>query len=765
MSCTVLRCYLFLLLILISLFCHGATQDEYQGAHVCRQCHQQQFASWQGSHHDLAMQKAGEASVLGDFSGTTFTYNGVVSRFFSAQNRQGEKQFFVETDNGRGRLQTFPVSHTFGVYPLQQYLIPFPDGRYQALSIAWDSRPKSEGGQRWFHLYPDENIGHDDPLHWTGLQHNWNNRCADCHSTNLKKNHLPESGGYDTTWSEINVACEACHGPGKKHVELARSGALAGHAMKGFDLSLQSASAAAILSASAQGKSGALAGKDQIAVCGACHARRGLIGQSGTTGGDFHDNFRLALIEDGLYHTDGQIRDEVFELGSFMQSKMFHQGVTCSNCHDPHSLKLKQEGNALCAQCHNAATFDTPAHHHHNATSAGSQCVSCHMPATTYMVVDPRRDHSFRIPRPDLSERHGTPNACVQCHQDKDNPWAAAALNQWLAAMGKALVDRPVDQYAKLIDGVTTSARLRNFVSGDNPAILRASALIRLAGNTSDGAGIAQARLKDPDPLVRAAAVTVLSALPYERRVAQAVPLLADTARLVRFAALESLLGPELPGAQTRLSAEGQSQLTEVMKDYYTNLLRHRDSADGLMGLGLYHLSNSNSDRAEHYYRRAVDLEPYRVEATINLVDLFHLMGRNQEAVALLRQTLRHNGASGQLHHSLGLALVRTRDYSGALPALAEAARLAPHNTRYGYVHAVALNSLGKHREAIAEVQRLIQDQPANAELLMLGLDAAQHQQDWPVALAFARALQQLAPADPALKNLVRDLESWIGKM
>jgi len=754
------RCYLCLLL-LIGIFCRAVASDEHLGVAVCQECHAQQVQSWQNSHHALAMQRASKTSVLGDFSNTTFIYNGIKSKFFSKEDAKGETAFFVETDDDRGRIQTFPIAYTFGVYPLQQYLIGFPDGRYQALSIAWDSRPKSQGGQRWFHLYPEEKIGHDDPLHWTGIHHNWNNRCADCHSTNVKKNHQPKSGSYNTTWSEINVACEACHGPGKRHVELARSATLAAHPNKGFTRDLESATAAAILGAIGQSKKKtSLSGKDQIATCGGCHSRRGLIGDG--SNGEFHDNFRLALIEEGLYHPDGQIRDEVFELGSFMQSKMFHQGVTCANCHDPHSLQLKQQGNALCAQCHNASEFDTPSHHHHAATSSGAQCVNCHMPETTYMVVDPRRDHSLRIPRPDLSDQLGTPNACIQCHQDRDNPWAAKALNTWLASEGKTLVDRPVDRFARLVTGPTNVAELRNFMNGDNPAILRASALSRLANNIRNGLGVAEPNLKDPDPLVRAAAVTALAALPYEQRLASVAPLLSDSTRLVRFAALESLLGPELPGFRNRLSAAEQSRLTQVSKDYHSNLLRHLDTADGLMGLGMFHLSHGDTRQAEQYYRRAIAVEPYRVEATINLVDLYQLVGRHQDAVNLLRQTLQHNNESSVLHHSLGLALVRTKNYNEALPALAQAAKLAPQNTRYAYVYAVALNSLGRHREAIAEVRRL--NQPANAELQMLGLDAAQRLQDWPAALTFARALQRLTPYDPALEKLARDLESRIEK-
>ena len=165
------------------------------------------------------MQAATDTTVLGDFSGTRFDHMGVRSEFF---RRDGK--FIVRTDGPDGQLADFEVRHTFGVYPLQQYLLELPGGRLQALSIAWDARPREAGGQRWFHLYPDERIDHRDELHWTGRQQNWNFMCADCHSTNLQKNYDAASNSYATSWSEISVGCESCHGPGSEHVRLAGDG-------------------------------------------------------------------------------------------------------------------------------------------------------------------------------------------------------------------------------------------------------------------------------------------------------------------------------------------------------------------------------------------------------------------------------------------------------------------------------------------------------------------------------------------------------------
>jgi hypothetical protein len=193
-----------------------ARKAEFVTTKVCAGCHAKEYKAWKGSHHDLAMQEASEKTVLGNFADAKFNYAGIASTFLK---RDGK--FFVNTDGPDGKLADYEIKYTFGVTPLQQYLIQFPGGRLQALGIAWDSRSKERGGQRWFHLYPKENIRAGNPLHWTGIDQNWNYQCAECHSTNLKKRYDASKAVYDTTWSEINVSCEACHGPGSAHVEWA----------------------------------------------------------------------------------------------------------------------------------------------------------------------------------------------------------------------------------------------------------------------------------------------------------------------------------------------------------------------------------------------------------------------------------------------------------------------------------------------------------------------------------------------------------------
>jgi len=400
--------------ILLLLTLLASLNGAYVGDKTCQKCHQKEHARWHGSYHDLAMQKAGASSVLGDFN-TTFVYNGITTTFFKKGNA-----FMVRTDGSDGKLHDYEVAYTFGVYPLQQYLIPFPGGKFQALDIAWDSRKNSEGGQRWFHLHPDDNVTAGDPLHWTGANLNWNYMCADCHSTNLKKNYDPKTHSYHTTYDALNVSCEACHGPGSEHLVWAKNPKTYKGALKqglGIDLSAFGKKRWEIDPKSGKPTLLQPVDRSEIELCARCHSRRSQLDDDAVPGDRFEDHYLPAVLSDPLYFPDGKIEDEVYVYGSFLQSKMFAKGVTCSDCHDAHSLKRKAEGNNVCNRCHRAVDYETPKHHFHARGTAG--CIDCHMPPRTYMGVDARNDHSFRIPRPDLSVGTQTPNACTLCHKDK----------------------------------------------------------------------------------------------------------------------------------------------------------------------------------------------------------------------------------------------------------------------------------------------------------------------------------------------------------
>lgn len=750
---------------------------EFVGREVCSSCHQQQDKLWQGSDHDWAMKPADDQSVLGNFDGAVFDHYGEKTRFFKKDSK-----YWVTTDSAKGKQETFEVLYTFGYYPLQQYLLSIGDGHLQALGVSWDSRSKKEGGQRWFHLYPDEAIPFDDVLHWTGPYQNWNNRCADCHSTNLERNYNTDTQSYDTRWSEINVSCEACHGPASQHVQLMQStGKTDGKAVTadnhqansdyqtkndfyGFDRSLDPVGQWLHTegSATAHNPLAAKTDSEQLSVCGTCHSRRSMLDNQNLPGA-FHQKDRLQLVEQPLYYGDGQIRDEVYVLGSFLQSKMHQQGVVCSNCHEPHSLKLRVEGNGGCAQCHRPDVFDQPEHHHHPVGSEGAQCVSCHMPETTYMVVDPRRDHSLRIPRPDLSAKFGTPNACNQCHTDQDAAWASSAVDQWMKDSGKTRKWHFSDDLLPALSGAPDAPqRLMKLAMARNiPDMIQASAVLALEDHMSpQSVLVAQTQLNNDDAMVRSAAVRVLSTLPQEQRWEDLRPLLKDPSKQVRMTVAEHTADIDM----TTLSGADRANLETLLQEYQAFLVREQDTADGQMAMGVFRLRQGDLSGAEAAYRRALAINNSHMAAYLNLADLYREKGDEQKADETLRQGLDKLPQAAPLYHSLGLSLVRQKDYQAALKALGTAAQLVPGNARYGYVYGLILQQLGQDTAAMAEWRRVEKMYPMDRDVLMALFSAAQRTGDGAMMLKYAERLSEMAPGDTRWLNMVQQLRKHFGQ-
>lgn len=694
---------------------HSPTRSEgagYVGAAACAGCHATEQSDWHGSDHDLAMQPATPKTVLGNFDDATFDYFGTTSRFF----RKGDT-FYVRTDGPDGKLADFAIAYTFGVYPLQQYLIELPGGRLQALGIVWDTRKKSDGGQRWYHLYPEEPVRAGDRLHWTGRDQNWNFMCADCHSTNLQKNYDLDSRTYATTWSEIDVGCEACHGPGKDHVEAmqAENWSLPHN---GFKLSLARAEAKVWTTNPETGNpypwTAGPEAQPELEVCAQCHSRRATQFHGARPGDGLFNHFMPALLDEGLYHADGQIDGEVYVYGSFVQSKMYQSGVTCSDCHNPHSLKLKAQGNTLCAQCHLPTKYDTEAHHGHPAGSEGAQCVNCHMPEKTYMGVDDRRDHSFRIPRPDLTMSLGVPNACTQCHADKDATWAAAELE-------KRHGQPPAGHFAEAIHagrygGAQAEQLLSDLIlDASQPAIARATAVTLLPGYLSNqSAVVLQQASRSDDPLVALGAADALRGIPQQYRPAFGLPGLYDTHRVIR-----SLVASQLaPGTIPATPTEVGERYGHAMEEYIQSQRFNGDRPESLVNLGDAKGLAGQTEEAMHYYRAALDIAPDYTPAYVNLADFLRRQGRDDEGRVLLEAALANVDDSASVEHALGLLLVRQQRQVEALTHLQKAADAPSATSRYIYVYAVALNSLGKTQQAVDVLEAAYHRSPGNRQFL-----------------------------------------------
>jgi tetratricopeptide (TPR) repeat protein len=688
----------------------------FVGSDTCAACHESEYKLWQGSHHDLAMQHANADTVLGNFDKKTFENYGVVSTFY----KKGDA-YFVSTDGGDGALQEYPIKYVFGVEPLQQYLVEFPGGRLQALSLAWDSREQAQGGQRWFHLYPNEKIAHDDELHWTRRSQNWNNMCADCHSTNLRKNYDALTDIFNTQWSELDVACEACHGPASDHLSWAnkKSGWESLAANKGLQLQLNERNDVEWLINKQTGKPQRSVPRNsnkEIEMCAHCHARRSPLTKNYRHGDQLLDHYLPSLLSPVLYHADGQINDEVYVYGSFIQSKMYEAGVTCSDCHEPHSLQPKLPGNGVCLQCHQADQYDTAEHHFHEANSASGSCVECHMPAKNFMVVDARHDHSIRIPRPDMSQQLGVPNACNNCHSDKTVGWAVNQVKKWYGGIPEGLQhytttiaaarsnqSNAVPELVKIIDDASV------------PAIARATALAELAPSlNADTLSVLRRSMQDDDPLVRVAAVTALEYAPLNIRAGLVLALLNDPVRAVRIESGRVLAGfakGQLPKRQRRL-------LTAAWQEYINAQMASAERPEAQVNLGNFYAAQGNIGAAQKSYETAIELDRQFVPAYVNLADAYRNRGMEQAAFDSLQAGVKVAPENASLQHALGLSLVRQKKTEAALMALHRAAQIMPSNARYAYVYAVALSSAGEPQKAIAELQRALEFNPHNTDIL-----------------------------------------------
>lgn len=724
----------------------NALEDaRYVGRETCAECHARETELFHGSDHDLAMQPATAQTVLGDFNDCQFTHFDVTSKFF----RRGD-EFFATTDNRQGEMETFLIKYVFGVRPLQQYLVEFPDGRVQCLPTAWDTE-----GKRWFHLYPDEAIPHDDPLHWTRPLQNWNYMCAECHSTDLQKNFNLADNTYHTTWSEIDVSCETCHGPGSLHVELARSKTLFWDRRVGYGLPYLKSPDSRV----------------EIETCAPCHSRRRIVHPGHRPGKPYLDYYTNELIDGELYYADGQILEEDYVYGSFIQSLMYHKGVRCTDCHDPHTARIKFEepgsprvkytDNRLCGQCHLPATYDTPNHHHHpDETKPGTKCVECHMPETTYMVVDPRRDHSIRIPRPDLTVSLDIPNACNGCHHDQSKEetpqWAQAKCDEWYGppkgpphfahaiAAGRRM--KP-EGHGLLVDVVRRK---------DTRAMVRASAISLLSRyGSGDAEAAAVAGLEDAEALVRAASARSLQELvPAAELHRRLAPLLRDPVRSVRVEAVRALaLSPAPAGITTQSEREA---FDAALAEYMAGQEAVADQPAAHLNMAVIHAAQGRLDEAEASYRTALRIDPEFIPARINLAMFYDSRGDKVKAEEQFREVIELDPKQGEAYYSLGLLLAENEHrLPDAATMLSTAAKLLSDNPRVLYNYGLALQKLGRIEPAEKTLQAAHELAPAVADYLHALAILYAQQNQWPRAIATAERLVAQHPREQAFRMLL----------
>lgn len=600
----------------------SARESVFAGSMACKECHESEYEAWKLSDHYKSMQVADMQSVLGDFNNAVFKSKGFTNRMF-----QNDSTFYMVLENRNGNPDTFSVRYTFGYYPLQQYIIEFPDGRYQCTHVAWDSMEN-----KWFDLYPDLEIHHSEWLHWSGGAQTWNNMCADCHSTNLQKNYQAESDSYHTTWDEINVSCEACHGPGSEHIRLARA-----------DAKPELVNSSVFLGAfSSQ--------QEQMQFCARCHSRRSQLTNSFNFEEHWMQQYSPEILRPDLYYADGQILDEVYVWGSFTQSRMYREGVRCLDCHDPHTYRRKMEGNLLCLQCHDLQTYDNKSHHFHEPGSDGAKCESCHMPGRYYMVNDYRPDHSFRVPRPDLSVKYDVPNACNRCHEDQSFQWASDWVNTWY---GNKRQFHYSEILLRAVHLESSPKEIAHFTTIDTiPDIAKATALFHLENYAGEEAFRALlGSLQHPAALVRRTAVEGLGLYNIEEYKTNMMKSLFDTVKMVRLAAYNALSGTDISFA----SAGDVAQYNRVSEEFFETSTLNSDFPSGKLYLGQYYQRAGQTDQAQEYYEKAIADDNYQNMARMNLSLIYNSQNRNQEAAGLLKKVIEQEPDYDYAFYSLGL--------------------------------------------------------------------------------------------------------------
>ncbi|QXP80749.1 tetratricopeptide repeat protein [Winogradskyella sp. HaHa_3_26] len=660
--------------------------DHFLGDKNCRECHQEEFKDWEGSDHDKAMEIADSTSVLAGFNGEKFTSQGITSHFFKKDN-----VYYANTEGPDGEYHDYKVIYTFGITPLQQYIVQFPNGHYQCLRTAWDSVKN-----KWFDLYPDFKVVHSEWLHWSRGGLNWNNMCSDCHSTNVRKNYDKETHSYDTKYAIINVNCEACHGPGKQHVEDVNRLGEAYNSTGTMQMTLDTKP------------------KELVDQCARCHMRREQFSTHFNFEGTLLDHYFPQLLVENLYFPDGQILDEVYVYGSFVQSKMYQNNVTCNNCHNSHSLKLKFEGNNLCAQCHEPAKYDTPKHHFHEANTEGAKCINCHMTGRYYMGNDFRRDHSFRIPRPDLSLKYGSPNACTGCHEDKDDKWAWEEFQKQHGAVDSIhFSDKLAPGIAHHPDAYAGLAELINDKS--EPEIARASA-IKVISNYSSDDLIDQylTLLNDESPLIRAATVDALSEANTTDYTNYFLPLLEDQKRTVRIKAFYGLGGL----TELQIPEQYKESYQKVKKEFNAYLDHNSDFVGGRIKRARYNIKQGNLQKGIEGYKSALDIDELNNQIRLDLANLYYKDQNFEKAEETFKKVIEQESEYGPVYYSLSLLYAELNRTDDAIKQMKKAIEYMPDNPRPYYNLSLLYGKIQDSKNAEQTLLKGLNIDPTNESLL-----------------------------------------------
>jgi tetratricopeptide (TPR) repeat protein len=751
------------LMIPLSLLVHKTAstyekkQAEFVGGKECISCHQRENDLWKGSDHDNAMAIANDSTVLGDFNNVEVEFRGKVHKFYKHDGK-----FFVYTEGIGGEMQEFKVSYTFGVRPLQQYLIPFENGKYQCLPIAWDTIKK-----RWFDMagmvYSPEELKPSSWFYWTNQSQNWNGMCAECHSTFLQKNYNIENDSYNTTWSDINVNCEACHGPGSEHLDWAKLPEGARTYDENFGLVL---------------KTNNLTTKQYVEACSPCHSRRSSLGVDDHRSNEFFNKYQPQLITPNLYFSDGQMLDEVYNFGSFTQSRMYMHDVRCNDCHDAHSLKFKFEDNALCTQCHRAEEYDTYQHHFHKyknekgepvknrfgeivPVGEGVLCRNCHMQKRFYMGIDDRRDHSLRIPRPDISIKYNIPNACNDCHADKSYQWSEDYIKKYYGERKKISYETALSDGYLQKEGADTS--LIRIIKNDlYPEIVRATAIQYLASYSGkERNDVVKSMLDNPEPLIRESAVNAFDANNVMDLISTLSPILDDPIKIVRLAAANRLFEID----KGLFSDSLFDKLSVVMDEYLNSIMYTSDFPTGRYNLANYYSRKGDIGKAIKYYEDAIRMDNLFYPAKSNLALLYYGQGNLQKAEQLFLDLVKNHKEYSEGYYYLGLLYAEQKKYREAANSLEKALIQKDANPRVYYNLGLVYQYLKENKKAESALLKGNNLLPNNFDFIYALSDYYLKQEDFSRALQYANELKTKFPSKPEGQMLINYINNQKNSM
>lgn len=695
----------------------------------CRECHEEIFRAWEGTDHALANRPLDPARHGAAFAVAVEIVDGGAR--FTLGSRNGRPTMTEKRTDGTRREHA--PDFILGAKPLWQPLVAAPGGRWQPTDMAFDVK-RGE----WFNVFGAENRQPGEWGHWTGRGMNWNSMCAPCHMTGYRKNYDPATDSYRSSWVEHGVGCIQCHGAMPDEHRLLPKNA--------------TRPAGAPMPAPFFGDR-----TKWIQVCASCHARGEPLTGDFQPGYLYADHYRLVLpVDPHTYYPDGQQRDEDFTWTSFRLSRMGgHGGVTCFDCHDPHTTKtfLPIDQNQLCLQCHatpgrlqpngaRAAPIDPLAHSHHKEGSTGNSCVACHMPTTNYMQRAPRHDHGFLIPDPLLNRELGIPDACSRCHTDKPVEWSIEAAEKWYGDRMSTRQRRRTRAIVAAQAGRPEAVEaLLSVWPTEEVAVWRATMLELLVGAANDArvATIARAALRDADSLVRSAAVRVVGR--SSDAPAVLTPLLSDPVRSVRLDAAWALsrelpadsaarreldaylaLGVDQPGGLALLAQDlaNRGQLSEA-EAHLTKAIEWDANSPGLrQTLGLVLASAGKMDAAAAQLARAADLAPHDGELAQSAGLAFAEIGRTADAERYLRLAVARVPSLHRAWYNLGLLLAQQRRTLDAIEALNAAEKAAPAIADYPHALATVLLQTGDRRGAQAAAARALAIDPSRDDTRQL---------------------------------------------